>query len=197
MTLFFLDTEFNSPGRCVRYVASYERGSSEQHCHLQSVVEIETASAGEFTKEIKRVLGWDKPSAGRRQPGNTHLMSRELTGRHMHNFVPMVGYCMKDKGLPHFISRSKGIDEDVRYGSTFSMDCVLFLPCSWMKRDLTCIPVRRCFALGMRSTNVSALGLSRTRPTSTPATCSRRLRTSTSSRCVAIRVFRSTGRSCT
>ena len=79
-------------------------------------MELETASAAEFTKEIKRILGWDKG----RKPDATHVMSRELTGRHMHNWVPMVGYCMKAKGQPHFISRSKGISDDVRFVSVAS-----------------------------------------------------------------------------
>lgn len=60
---------------------------------------------------LQAFLGWNKGN----QPADTHILTRRLTGRGLHTFIGLVGYCLKDSGLPHFRVTTKGVTDRVRH----------------------------------------------------------------------------------
>ena len=65
------------------------------------------------SRSLKAALGWDGTSA----PVGACVCLKALTGRHLHTWHGLIGYCLKDEGLPHFNLHLKAIsDEDMELG---------------------------------------------------------------------------------
>lgn len=73
-----------------------ERGDSQLQLHLQGVACIRSTSVQRVKGDMAKVLGWyDKPPAG------ASMCVKSLCGNGIHNFLGLVGYCLKDEGQPH------------------------------------------------------------------------------------------------
>ncbi|MCO5583934.1 hypothetical protein L7F22_037852 [Adiantum nelumboides] len=88
-------------------LCAVERGGIAFNLHFQMVVRIWATSLIAINKKVRRYLGWDtdKPAGGL-------ILCRALKQRNMHTFRGMVGYCMKDRGEPHFRKVDHNISAD-------------------------------------------------------------------------------------
>ena len=75
-----------------------ERGGTVQHLHVQAVVRARVGSAGVFTKEITRVLGWNTAEMSKKRS----ILCRVLGGEDMHTWAGMIGYVTKSAGTPDY-----------------------------------------------------------------------------------------------
>ena len=96
---------------------------------------------------------------------------RSLTGKRLHTWQGMIGYCMKDQHKPHFVMHMKGITQE-------EVDAVRIAAATALTRACTCTCM--CHACGCRCSCSaesarctrprSGAGCSTTPPTATPLT---------------------------
>lgn len=90
--------------RCIKGVAAYEHGGIGGHGHWQCVFQCRASSAKAVKLHLDHVL--------RPRFSDMDLCVRLLTGRRLHTFVGMVGYCFKDEGVsPDWVVIEKGIEQ--------------------------------------------------------------------------------------
>ena len=108
---------------CNAGVISLERGEEEGHLHWQAVLRLQGKSAASINARVKAALRWNIVDE---RPSNGRIKVAKLTGRSLHTWAGMVGYCMKDQHKPHFRTYHKGISaadlnqgerEFLRYGA--------------------------------------------------------------------------------
>lgn len=76
-----------------------EKGPREGGLHLQGVLDIKTTSAVKISGMLRQALKDPECTDKIRE---TKVMCKSLTGRHLHTFHGMLGYCQKDIGKPHY-----------------------------------------------------------------------------------------------
>jgi hypothetical protein len=93
----------NSPA----YLNARERGAKQEHLHGQAITKlpcgIDKAECERIKKAMKAALGAGVGS------GCIIDFKPLVTGQ---TFTRMVGYCLKDQGLPHFLMTSKGVTQE-------------------------------------------------------------------------------------
>ena len=77
-----------------------------QHEHLQGAAKVQGMDAGQFTKWLKKELGWTNNK-------DFNVKTKTLTEKDGDSFEFQVGYCMKDLGKRHFRCAMKNITEEV------------------------------------------------------------------------------------
>ena len=65
-----------------------------EHLHIQGVIRIYDSSAQWASRHLREYLGWKKDYG--------KIMMKGLTGKRLHTFIGMIGYCLKDEGQPYF-----------------------------------------------------------------------------------------------
>ena len=97
-----------------RYINSRERGFKNEYLHGQCVCKLpcatDKAALDKVKKEMKRAMGCsDRDGSGCRIELKPLVVGQ--------TFVRMVGYCMKDQGLPHFVMANKNVTaEEIERG---------------------------------------------------------------------------------
>lgn len=91
--------------------------------HFQAAFKIMSTIPGEVSKLLKKYLGWDKSP-----PSGSHILTKNLTGNGLHNYLGMLGYYIKDRGGDHFVMVQKnvneseledGLEEYVKFGNPY------------------------------------------------------------------------------
>ena len=98
---------------CLAGIFAFEKGGTCAHLHVQGVVRAECKGAVSMNRALNKLLGWDvaKPSPGAR------VMCRALTGKKLHTWHGMIGYCMKDMPEKHYAHVLHNIsDDDIAVG---------------------------------------------------------------------------------
>ena len=97
---------------CVSAFFGAEKGGTVGKLHLQGVVRRHVASAAQNTKDLKLAL-W-----GQKVPGNNFVNSKGLTGKGLHTWHGLLGYCQKDMHERHYLMFKTGniSDEDLAEG---------------------------------------------------------------------------------
>mmetsp|Transcript_5400 Transcript_5400/g.11904 ORF Transcript_5400/g.11904 Transcript_5400/m.11904 type:complete len:409 (+) Transcript_5400:405-1631(+) len=91
-------------------VVGYERGGQEANGHAQATFRGEDVAPSAVTKALKATLAAHGFST-------VLVMTKVLSGRGIHTFVGMIGYCTKDRGHPHFqMIRHNVSDEQLQKG---------------------------------------------------------------------------------
>lgn len=83
---------------CNAGVIATERGGALGYLHCQGVVRLAATSPQSVSAMLKRALGWANGLA----PPGAIVMCRKLTGRVLHTWHGLIGYCLKDQDQPHF-----------------------------------------------------------------------------------------------
>jgi hypothetical protein len=81
-----------------RAIVCFERGSVEEHLHVQACMVVITTTPQQFKLQIERALGYEKGS----RPVNLSICLRQLTGKGLHTVQGLVGYCRKAKDAVDF-----------------------------------------------------------------------------------------------
>lgn len=110
--------------QCVSAFFGVEKGGNVGKLHLQGVVRRHVASAAQNTKDLELAL-W-----GQKVPANNFVNSKGLTGKGLHTWHGLLGYCQKDMLERHYEAfKTNDIsDEDLAHG------CDLF--CQYGNGDL-------------------------------------------------------------
>lgn len=89
-----------------------EKGGNVGKLHLQGVIRRRVAGAAQNTKDLKAAL-W-----GLKCAGNNFVNSKGLTGKGLHTWHGLLGYCQKDMHEKHYCTfKSNNItDEDLAFG---------------------------------------------------------------------------------
>lgn len=102
--------------RCVAGLISLEKGFQEDHLHCQGVLRLviqDSASVKgactSINRELKECLGWQKKDTA---PKGFKIKVTALKDCDLHTFEGMLGYCTKDKGLPHYDVIMENVTED-------------------------------------------------------------------------------------
>lgn len=90
---------------CQDYVMGIERGGTLNHLHMQCLVRALTSSSKHFSREVRVMLGWHEGAL--KTDGS--ISAKSLSGKDMHTWVGMIGYCTKDAGRPDYQVFSKGV----------------------------------------------------------------------------------------
>lgn len=86
-----------------------EKGPREGGLHLQGVLDIKTTSTIKINGMLRQAI---KDPECTDKIKETKVMCKALTGKHLHTFHGMVGYCQKDIGRPHYKFHMIGIDQE-------------------------------------------------------------------------------------
>ena len=92
---FLHQQEDSDPGFAAFF--AMERGPREGGLHIQGVIDIKSTSTQKINGDLKRAL-----VAADDDGHPLNVMVRQLSGRHLHTWIGMVGYCQKDMGQPHY-----------------------------------------------------------------------------------------------
>ena len=99
----------NSPA----FLNARERGPKQEHLHGQCIAKLPCGTSKAELERIKKAM---KAALGVGVGSGCIIEFKPLvTGQ---TFIRMVGYCLKDQGLPHFLMTSKGVTQE-------EMDCGL------------------------------------------------------------------------
>ena len=93
--------------RCLAGLFGVERGGHERNTHLQGVIRLVVSSGRRCSNELKKALGW----MPKHDPAGSHILTKALTGKALHTWIGMIGYCTKDEGQPHFSYISHNITQ--------------------------------------------------------------------------------------
>ncbi|KAL3690285.1 hypothetical protein R1sor_016594 [Riccia sorocarpa] len=85
-----------SPSIALAMVA-VERGDSNLHLHLQSVVSAKTTSIRVFKSDVSKAIGWYTEA-----PVGSLICVKSLTNRGLHTLTGLISYCLKDENEEHF-----------------------------------------------------------------------------------------------
>jgi len=86
------------------YIA-VEKGLREGGLHLQCVVDMLATSPLLINRRVRAATGLDEDGV------DGKVMAKTLTGRNLHTWVGMLGYCQKDHGRPWFKNYYVNVDE--------------------------------------------------------------------------------------
>lgn len=97
---------------CQKYYFAVERGGVLSQLHWQGVVRLVISCSQVLTKRLKEDVGFNSPDVV-----DHKVMSRELTGKGLHTWEGLIGYCSKDLGLMPCKVLQEGIsDDDLKVG---------------------------------------------------------------------------------
>ena len=86
------------------YIA-LEKGLREGGLHLQCVIDMKATSSMMINRRVRAALGLDDDGV------DGKVMAKTLTGRNLHTWVGMLGYCQKDHGRPWFKCHYVNVDD--------------------------------------------------------------------------------------
>jgi hypothetical protein len=94
------DADWQALGNWLRHhtaagLVAFERGGQYGHGHAQGVVKVYATSPQAVNRSIKQALGWTGQ-------GDTSVCTKKLTGKCLHTYTGMLGYCLKDERALHF-----------------------------------------------------------------------------------------------
>ena len=98
---------------CEAGIFALERGGTCAHLHVQGLIRAAAKNACSMNARLNKLLGWDdcKPSPGAR------VMCKSLSGKKLHTWHGLIGYCMKDSVEKHFECVTLNIsDDDISLG---------------------------------------------------------------------------------
>ncbi|KAL2612425.1 hypothetical protein R1flu_024117 [Riccia fluitans] len=88
-------------------VLALKRGDSFLQLHLQGMVRVKTSSMRILKREIKEVIGWQSNG-----PVGASMCLKSLHYKGLHAVIGLIGYCLKDEGVPHFKFYNKNVSEE-------------------------------------------------------------------------------------
>lgn len=92
-------------------VVAVERGGVFGHEHLQGVAKVFASTPQQVNLMIKAAVGWQP------LPKGAVVSVRKCTGRGLHTFHGLIGYCFKDEGQPWFKVHCYNVtDDDISQG---------------------------------------------------------------------------------
>ncbi|KAL2621431.1 hypothetical protein R1flu_001636 [Riccia fluitans] len=84
-----------------------ERGDAFLQLHVQGMVRAKSSNTTILKQEIKEVIGWQS-----NPPVGGSMCLRNLREKGLHTIIGLIGYCLKDEGVPHFKFYNKNITEE-------------------------------------------------------------------------------------
>mmetsp|Transcript_39255 Transcript_39255/g.65943 ORF Transcript_39255/g.65943 Transcript_39255/m.65943 type:complete len:406 (+) Transcript_39255:751-1968(+) len=103
--------------KCLAGVFATERGGKLHYLHIQAVLRIDTKCAGNVTKMLNKLFGWNKNDPACPKTG-TSICAKKLTNKGLHTWHGMQGYVTKEDGKAHYrmVKTANITEQDLKEG---------------------------------------------------------------------------------